>query len=199
MTMKVKATIVMICAALVIIAASASLVSCSYNKQGQEFTLTDAPTVLDLSSLLPSRFEHIDAASEELSNSDLGLGPDWSEVELFRSQEPYELIYVYLTIMEKDADSQTRSLVADGLKAGAPSEIKPDMFGQDIAQKAVAGAVRNPEGGGTSVHGGEGWELKILRHYRVFVAFYRISQSPDKQSLDPMIEQVWQRIGRFSQ
>jgi len=102
--------------------------------------------------------------------------------------------------MERDADYQTRSLVAEGLKKGAPSEIKPDIFGTDIAQNAVAKAVRNPEGGGTSaLSSDEGWDLEILRVERVYVAVYRVSQSPDKQPLYPLVEQIRKRISKFSQ
>ena len=55
----------------------------------KKITLSDAPTVLDMAWELSASFERLDAASEGMSNKDMGLGPDFSEVELFLSEEPY--------------------------------------------------------------------------------------------------------------
>jgi hypothetical protein len=66
----------------------------------REITLADAPPILDMSTDLPAGFEHIDAATESLSNEDLGLGPTCSEVELFLCEQPYTIVYAYLIITE---------------------------------------------------------------------------------------------------
>ncbi|MCP3684059.1 MAG: hypothetical protein GY861_15365 [bacterium] len=103
-----------------------------------EFTLSDAPQLLDLSSLLPGTFEHIDAASEGMSNADIGLGPVFSEVQVFLSEEPYQLIYMYLCVVESriekaasDAllrdDDQIESILLENIRAGAAEEGIYDM------------------------------------------------------------------------
>jgi hypothetical protein len=165
----------------------------------KEFTLADAPEVLDLSSLLPSRFEHIDADSEGLSNRDLGLGPDFSKVVLFRSDEPHELVYAYLTIVDRNIDVETEFKIADGLKAGIPGAFKPFPSGTDIAQQAVWAAVRQEGGGGGGISSDEGWDLEIIRIDRIIVALYRVSESPDKEPLYPLAEQIERRTSKFSQ
>jgi len=77
----------------------------------REITLADAPAILDMSSDLPTGFEHLDAASEGMSNEDLGLGPEYSEVELFLREEPFLEVYAYMTIVE----TQTERAVMDEL------------------------------------------------------------------------------------
>lgn len=166
----------------------------------KEFTLADAPAVLDLSSLLSVRFKHVDATGTGLSNKDLGLGPTWSEVELFRSDKPSELIYAYLTIIDRGMNEQARLMVMKGLRAGVPGEYEPPIIGTDITEMAIFEAIRDVKGGGTyGVSSDEGWELTILRVDRVLVAVYSISQSADKQPLHPLVELVQRRIGSFSQ
>ncbi len=66
----------------------------------REITLADAPAILDMSSDLPARFDHVDAASEGMSNKDLELGPEFSEVELFLSDEPFQMVFAYMTVVE---------------------------------------------------------------------------------------------------
>jgi len=51
---------------------------------------------------LPIRFKHTDAASEGLSNKDLELGPEFSEVELFYSEEPFEIVLAFMVIEESE-------------------------------------------------------------------------------------------------
>ena len=36
----------------------------------------------------------------EMSNQDLGLGPDFSEVELFVQEDPFRMLACYMTIAE---------------------------------------------------------------------------------------------------
>ncbi len=100
----------------------------------KKITLADAPIVLDLSPLLPVSFEHLDAASEGMSNKDLGLGPKASEVVLFLSEEPYQMIWGFLGIIESRSEhattdalfrdeQQVRNTIYWGLKKAPPIKV----------------------------------------------------------------------------
>ena len=65
----------------------------------EEITLADAAAILDLSSDLPPGFEELDATSEGVSNEDLGLGPDFSEVKVFLCEDPFNFVIAYMTIV----------------------------------------------------------------------------------------------------
>lgn len=128
--------------ALVALALLPWLVACGASDDGG-FSLADAPEALDIGSVLPAGFEHIDPATEQLSNRDLGLGPDFSEVEVFLREEPLQLVFLYLTVNESrleramnDAmlkdDAQIEALVVDGLRAGAAEEGVFDLSVTDV-------------------------------------------------------------------
>ena len=176
------------------------LAQCPPSYVVRTFTLADADEVLDLASLLPTRFERVDAASEGLSREDLGLGPTWSEVYLYRSDETDELVYAYLTIMPEPADEQVITEVVKGLKAG---DIRESLFGMDttdMVENEVADILRNPQGSGYGGgYSGNGFESGSVRVDRVFVAIYRVSTYPDREPLSRLAERIWSRIGKFDQ
>lgn len=77
-------------------------------------TLADASILLDMSADLPARFQHVDAASEGMSNEDLGLGADFSELEVFLSDEPIQMVWAMLYISESElAQATADTLVGD--------------------------------------------------------------------------------------
>jgi len=66
-------------------------------------TLEDAPTVLDLSAVLPSCFVALDewqTLAQGLTRENLGLGIDASELFAFRSENPFQLVYCFVRIIE---------------------------------------------------------------------------------------------------
>jgi hypothetical protein len=178
---------------------------------GAKITLSDAPVLLDLSPLLPARFEHLDAASEGMSNEDMGLGPTASEVELFISPEPYQMIYGFIEIVEtltqryaQDAvyrdEQQVRNLVYQGLKEGAASqgyelsesEVEIDITYPNIADLAVLGEGR------VTMYASYGFDMLIFRSNEVYVYLYSLDLSPERQQLAPIATEIAHRISMFS-
>lgn len=122
----------------------------------RKMTLDDAPVVLNMSLDLPARFERVDAASEGLSNEDLGLGSEFSEVQLFLSEEPFQMVYGFLLITGSrieqagvDAimrdEEQVKSVILAGLEEGAAeenvplSDVETRITYPDIADLCVLG------------------------------------------------------------
>ncbi len=179
----------------------------------KKITLADAPIVLDLSTLLPASFEHLDAASEGMSNKDLELGPEASEVELFLSSEPYQMIYGFIGIFERRTDQaaldvifkdeqQIRNTLYWGLEQAAAEEgyelseadMEIDITYPNIADLAVLGE------GQFSMYGIDmGLDLVIFRNNQVYTYLYSVYSSSEKQSLIPLAKEIEHRISMFSQ
>ncbi|MEA1872702.1 MAG: hypothetical protein U9M91_04875 [Chloroflexota bacterium] len=68
--------------------------------EAHEISLADASVILDISSDLPPGFEELDAASEGVSNEDLGLGPDFSETKLFLREDPFNSVLAYMAVVK---------------------------------------------------------------------------------------------------
>ena len=177
----------------------------------KKITLADAPVVLDLSPLLPATFEQVDAASEGLSNKDLGLGPDWSEIEVFLSEEPYQLLLTYLTIVESRIEQaatnavmkdkqQVQSMVIEGLRVSLAEEnielsnAQISVTYPDIAELAVSG-----EGSFATLGVSMGYEMLWFKSNKVYVFMESTYLSLEKQPLVPIAREIEHRIGMFSQ
>jgi len=177
----------------------------------KKITLADAPTVLDMAWELSASFERLDAASEGLSNEDLELGSDFSEVELFLSEEPYQIVFAYLCIIESrleqassDAfmkdEEQIESMVVENLRAGAAeegvelSEANVEVSYPDIGDLAVLGS------GIMSAYGfSMGYDFLMFKSNKVYVFIASIYLPGEKVSLAPLAIGIEQRIGVFSQ
>jgi len=108
--------------------------SSSASQSGQrKITTADAQQVLDFTASLPARFERLNAAEEGMSRADLGLTKEFSEVEVYLSEDPYDMIFAYYGIIEtrlerasSDAlfkdDDQVEKMVIEGLRQGAAEE-----------------------------------------------------------------------------
>jgi hypothetical protein len=136
----------------------------------KKVSLSDASQLLDLSALIPASFEHVDAHSEGMSNEDIGLGPDFSEVEVFLRYEPYQLIYTFLLILESkidkasaDAvlkdDEQVRAILESGIAEGARQEGVEDL---DLADFQIS----HPDIGNIATYG-----QGTLQAYGIFFGF----------------------------
>jgi len=177
----------------------------------KKITLADAPIVLDLSPLLPASFEHIDATSEGLSNKDMGLGPDASEVELFLSEEPYQMIYCFLMISERRTDQasfdaimkdedQIESIIIENLKAGAVEEgFELDVPEIQITYPNIADLATLGEGYFSTFGMSMGFDMLWFRSNKVYVFTYSVYLSTEKQSLVPIAKEIECRIATFSQ
>ncbi len=177
----------------------------------KKITLADAPIVLDMSSELPASFERLDAASEGLSNEAMGLGSDVSEVELFLCEEPYQMIFAYLCIIESQLErassdalmrdeEQIESMVLEGLRTGAAeegvelSEANVEVTHPDVGDLAVLGS------GTMSVYGFSiGYDFLMFKSNKVYVFIMSVYLPGESVSLVPLAEGIERRIGVFSQ
>jgi hypothetical protein len=175
----------------------------------REITLADAPAILDMSPDLPARFDHVDAASEGMSNRDLELGPEFSEVELFFSEEPFQMVFAYMTIIESQLEraasdslmrdeEQFKSIILAALEEGAIqegiewsgiSEIRVSY--PDIGDLAVLG-----QGEATSYGATIAYEELAFKNDKVYV-FVIQYYTAEGVSLVPLAEGVNQRIKVF--
>ena len=176
-----------------------------------KITLADAPTVLDMAWELSASFERLDAASEGLSNEDMGLGPDFSEVEMFFSEEPFQIVFAYLGIIESrveragvDAlmrdEEQIESMVVENLRAGAAEEgvelanAEIEVTYPNVGDLAVLGS------GTMSAYGVSlGYDILILKSNKVYVTINSIYFPGESIPLAPLAIGIEQRIGVFSQ
>lgn len=92
--------------------------------QEKSITLDDAPDILNLSGYLPNRFAHVEAWRFQLSKEDVGLELDASEVEVFLSQEPYQMLYFFIRVIES-IEEQDRALDALYDSRGVETTMKP--------------------------------------------------------------------------
>jgi len=177
----------------------------------KKITLADAPAVLDMSPDLPASFERLDAASEWLSNEAMGLGSDFSEVELFLSEEPYQMVFAYLGIIESrleqassDAfmkdEEQIESMVVESLRAGAAeegvelSEATVEVTHPDVGDLAVLGS------GTMGAYGFSiGYDIFIFKSNKVYVFIMSVYLPGESVSLAPLAIGIEQRIEVFSQ
>jgi hypothetical protein len=106
----------------------------------QDITLADAPGILDMSSDLPDRFEHVDSAREGFPRTDMQLGPEFSEVEVFLSREPSQKIIAYMRIIEAESErAATDSLLKDekSMKSGLLWEFMEVEAAEQIAWSEI--------------------------------------------------------------
>ena len=183
----------------------------STSDQAKNITLADAPLVLDMSSELPTSFERLDATAEGMSNKDLGLGPDFSEVELFLSEDPYQMVFAYFSIIESkmerattDAllkdEEQIKPIAIEGLRAGAAEEglelgdVTVNVTYPNIGDLAVLGS------GTVSAYGSSlGYDLLMIKSNKVYVFISSLYLPGENVPLPPLAEGIEQRIGAFSQ
>jgi hypothetical protein len=177
----------------------------------KKISLDDALVVLDLSPLLPDNFENLDAASEGLSNKDMGLGSEVSEVELFLSEEPFQMIYGMLTIISSrigrassDAlfknEQQIKDLLIQNIVAGLNKEnvdasyVQTSISYPNIADLAIYGEGQINYSGVNM-----GFDILWFRSNSVYVFLYSAYYDPDRISLEPIAKEITHRISMFSQ
>jgi len=199
---------------LVIIITLISITACTPTSEAtKKISLEDAPDIINLSLLLPSTFEHLDAASEGFSKADMGFSSDEpiSEVQLYMSEEPFQIIYGFIAIYESRIDSamfdemiedeyQARNLIIESLKEGAREEggeiTDADV---EITQPVIGDAALLGEGYVESFGINVGFDICCFRIQSVYVLFYSAYMSSDKISLVPLSQEIEKRINRFSQ
>jgi len=176
----------------------------------KEITLDDASDILNISLLLPSRFDQIDAASEGLSNEDMGLGSDWSEVYVFLAEDPFQLIYCVLTISKSrieqagwdsmlDDEYQMKSMLIENLKAGAEEEgITITVPVVEITHPDIGDSAMLGEGYIDSYGIHVGFDTIWFRSNTVYVTIFSLYMSADKVSLVKVAEEIEKRLDNYS-
>lgn len=201
---------------LLVLAISAILpvtCTCSCAPPAPKITLADAPILLDLSPLLPANFQHFGVTSENLSSRSMFWGTaEISAIELFRSFDPYQMIYVALIITDsgverlvantdlKDAQ-RMEVLIMDALKGVAASagyglhesEIEITISYPNIADFAVLREGRFSASGLTS-----GLDVLGFSSNGAYVYLYSPNIPSNKQPLVPLAKEIAQRISTFS-
>jgi hypothetical protein len=176
-----------------------------------KITLAHAPQVLDLSQLLPASFERLDAVSEGHSHKDLGLSKYASEVELFASTEPPQIIYCYFAIyenptMQKDVDAlmkdeqQMKFMWEENIKALAINRgLEVAVPKIEIAYHDIGDLAVSTEGVIALSDSNYNFDTLHFKNGKVYVFIYSLSFGPDKVSLIPIGREIEQRIAQFSQ
>jgi len=175
----------------------------------KELTLTDAPVLLNLLPFLPSTFEKVDASSEGLSNADVGLGKQFSEIQLFLSDDPFQMIYCFIAIsqsrieqvgfdsMMKD-EEQIKSLLIENIQAGASEE---GIDFQDpmilITYPAIGEFAVLGEGNFSSSGFTIGFDCIFFRENDVYVFVYSAYYTKSRQTLVPIAQELIRRISLY--
>jgi hypothetical protein len=82
-------------------------------------SLDDASYYLDASAVLPG-FRALDPTEEGLSNEQLGLGPDYSEVTAYLSEEPFQTTFMFMYIASGEIE-----------KASLKAELRDEQYLED--------------------------------------------------------------------
>jgi len=144
------------------------------------------------------------------SNEDLGLGPDFSEVELYMSEDPFQMIYGAMGIIESrvqaalfdsmiEDDRQMEELIEKNIVAGAleggyiVSVPQITISHPDLGDMGVSG-----EGTLESYGFYLGFDTCWFRSKSVYVVFYSLHLSKDRISVVNMCEEVESRLQRYS-
>ncbi|MFC1847055.1 hypothetical protein ACFLYS_03250 [Chloroflexota bacterium] len=176
----------------------------------KQLTLADAPDLLNLLPFLPSRFYPIDAANEGLSNAQMGLGSDCSEVMVFLSDDPYQLIYCFFGIDEtksgqastdamlRDEDS-LRDLIAYYIELGALEKgFVVDVPTVDISYPNIGNLSVLAEGFLTMEGFTFGFDFLGFRSESVFIFIYSLYYSSERSELTPIGYGLEQRLIEYS-
>ncbi len=177
----------------------------------KKISLEDAPSILNISLLLPSRFEEIDSASEGMSNKDLGLGPEFSEVKVYLSEDPYQIIWGTMGIITSrieaagfdrqiEDESTIENLINESVLEGAMTEgIEITVPNMNITHPDIGDSAIFGEGEIESYGFYYSFDTVWFRSNTVYVFWNSTSMSADKVSLLSIASEVEKRIGGFSQ
>lgn len=175
-----------------------------------ELTLEDAEYILNLIPFLPAAFEKVDAASEGMSNADLDLGSDFSEVQLFVADEPFQMIYGIFSVSESSIERASwdsmmndeeliSDLIVENLVAGALEE------GFEIQDPTIT--ITNPDVGDSAIYGEGyfssygltvGFDTLWFRTGKAYVMLYSSYFSLEREDLFPIALEIEQRINQYS-
>jgi hypothetical protein len=177
----------------------------------KKISLSDAPEILNITSLLPARFAQVDPANEGMSNKDMGLGSDCSEVQLFVSNDPFQMVYGFMTIINSsiegavfdrqlEDDNSMKDMIKEAILAGAEEE------GVQAAIPDIT--VSHPDLGDSSIYGKGsleimgfyfGFDILFFRNNKVYIFLYSLSMTSDEIDLLAISKEVGNRVSNYSQ
>lgn len=182
------------------------------NEQGvKKIALADAVSILDLASLLPSRFEHVDAASEGMSNKDMGLGSDCSEVQVFVSRDPFQMVYGFMAIINStvegavfdrqlEDDTQMKDMIKEAILAGAEEEgVQAAIPDIEVSHPGIGDSAIFGKGSLEIMGFYFGFDILFFRDNKVYMFLYSLSMSSDEVDLLTISQEVGTRVGNYSQ
>lgn len=176
-----------------------------------EITLEDADYILNLLPLLPATFEKVDAASEGMSNADLGLVSYFSEVQLFISDEPFQMIYGIMgktdSRIERSSfdalmndETMIRNLLIENIKQGAIDEgYEMGDVDIDITYPTLGDVAFLGEGIMSDVGYSVGIDILWFRENTVYIMLYSVYYKAERQTLLPIAKEIQSRINQYSQ
>lgn len=177
----------------------------------KKISLSDATEILDINALLPDRFAQVDPASEGMSNKDMGLGSDCSEVQLFVSTDPFQMVYGFMAIIDSsiegavfdrqlEDDNSMKDMIKEAILAGAEEQgvqaAIPDIL------------VSHPDIGDSSIYGKGsleilgfyfGFDILFFRNNKVYIFLYSLSMTSDEVDLLAISKEVGNRVSAYSQ
>ena len=177
----------------------------------KKISLSDATEILDINALLPARFAQVDPASEGMSNKDMGLGSDCSEVQLFVSNDPFQMVYGFMAIIDSsiegavfdrqlEDDNSMKDMIKEAILAGAQEQgvqaAIPDII------------VSHPDIGDSSIYGKGsleimgfyfGFDILFFRNNKVYIFLYSLSMTSDEVDLLAISKEVGNRVSVYSQ
>lgn len=189
-------------------------IACSSNQSTtglKKISLSDATEILDINALLPDRFAQVDPASEGMSNKDMGLGSDCSEVQLFVSNDPFQMVYGFMAIIDSsiegavfdrqlEDDNSMKDMIKEAILAGAEEQgvqaAIPDIL------------VSHPDIGDSSIYGKGsleilgfyfGFDILFFRNNKVYIFLYSLSMTSDEVDLLAISKEVGNRVNNYSQ
>ena len=176
----------------------------------KKITLDDSSEVLDLLPLLPAGFERLDAASEGMSNRDMELGSDFSEVEVLLNEDPYQLIFLYFGIFESRIDQASsdaflkddglvESVIVENMKAGAIEEGYELDVTVDITHPQIGDLAALGQGIASTFGVYMGYDMLMFKVDTVYVTIFSLYLSEDNESLLPIGQELANRINQYSQ
>ncbi len=186
--------------------------ACSSNTSGpKKISLSDATEILDISSVLPASFKQVDAASEGMSKEDMQLGSYCSEVQLFLSEDPFQMVYGFMAIIgssiegavfdrQLEDDEQMKTMIKEAILSGAQNE------GVEAAVPDLQ--VFHPEMGDSCIYGRGslesygyffGFDILSFRTKKVYIFMYSFSMSENEVDLQTISREIERRVGTYSQ
>jgi len=177
----------------------------------KKITVADGPEILDLLSLLPPSFERLDAASEGMSLADMGIyDPMFCEVQLFLSDEPFQMVYCFLSISDSRIEQagfdaiirdhqQMEAVLIENIIAGA-EEMGMELTVPEIqiTEAHMGDATVFAEGQMETYGFMFGFDILWFRQQSAYVYLYSSYDSLERQALVPIAEAIEQRIAQYS-